>query len=159
MNRHDTYTGDLHPEAPSLLTLINCPDILETQTLADIQAMFKNSGYSEENIGDITFGWGAKVGDSNLSTSSLIRTSDQKIVCIGMGSEGGYFINTAVVNADAPTPEELGNLVYYLLLHPALSAKVRRYCRNYLTITVIEPEIRGFRCTVEDILQRFSTGE
>lgn len=81
----------LHPEASSLLDLFQYPDMLETRSVEEIQAMFHKEGYkASDKSGEVTIGWGRKVKSPHASTSVLIATRDGRIVSIFLGGKGLY---------------------------------------------------------------------
>lgn|GEM_PF-6906226 len=116
----------LHRKAADLLALINQPELLETQTLSDICRTFEKSDYEMIPEMEVTVGWGRKVGEAEAFTSTMIVTKDRKLVHIGMGSEGAYYVVVNIQNVDHPTESEQETL--------------RRQFSAFLSLPHIRPE-------------------
>lgn len=114
MHTQTDPTARLHPEAGELLNLIQHPDLLETQTLSQIRKILKDSGYEEaDDPGEVTIGWGRKVGSPHAATNAIVATSDGTISSLHIGGKGQYSLNTYVEDLEHPDRTAL----YHIAAH------------------------------------------
>lgn len=155
--------NSLHPEARNWLEAIQCPDLLEAQTLTELQRSLERDGYDEaENEGEVTIGWGCKTGEanSNLHTMLAMCTSDNKLVSLSVGGKGSYGLNVWVNDINHPAETELalirslseGNI---LRGNYNSSNKARTFFRQHVSRDLWQeadagPLLPGIECPIDE---------
>lgn len=129
-----------HAHAEDLLRLVNDPERLETMTLEEIKNAFDDASDLPESFEEGATGWTIHFpGSLEAKTGALIRTADDHLIDIAIGSEGRYFIEQIVENANAMSDTDREILAQYV-----------HRCRERLSSTVIEGP--AFHAVVDPLL-------
>lgn len=94
-----------HEKAEELVELISMPELLETQTLQEIQRMMTKCRYAWARSGSVTMGWHGRTG-------AFLVTADGKGIAMNIGPDGTYDIDVYIQDISCPTHEEIRSILY-----------------------------------------------
>lgn len=94
----------LNEKAEELVELISMPELLETQTLRELQKMMARCRYTLARSGSVTMGWHGRTG-------AFLVTADGKGISMNIGPDGMYDIDVYIQDIARPTHEEIRSIL------------------------------------------------